>query len=131
MDLIKEYGSFWARNPENIREYRELVRSKASGVYVLYSGSAPVYVGKGHVKTRVTKRDRGGSKSPYWDHFSWFLVDNSNIEHELEALLLKVLPFYLRSLNKQTAHFRGAKKREDHHPQTCLKLPKSLSALNR
>lgn len=131
MGLIKEYGTFWARNPENIREYKSLVRGRASGVYVLYSSSAPVYVGKGRIKSRVTKRDRGGSKSPYWDHFSWFLVDNSNIEHELEALLLKALPFYLRGLNKQTAHFLDATKRKDHHPHACLKLPKSLSALNR
>jgi hypothetical protein len=128
--LIKEYGTFWARNKENLAEYKSLVRSRGSGIYVLYSGSAPVYVGKGRIKSRVAKRDRGGSKSPYWDHFSWFLVDNSDVEHELEALLLKALPFYLRSLNKQTAHFLGAAKRKDHHPLTCLRLPKSLAALD-
>lgn len=131
MGLIKEYGTFWARNRENIAKYRSCVRSKASGIYVLYSGSAPVYVGKGHIKGRVTKRNRGGAKSRYWDHFSWFLVDNSDVEHDLEALLLNVLPFYLRSLNKQTAKFRDDRKRKGLNNEAELRLPKSLSAVFR
>jgi hypothetical protein len=129
MSLVRKYGTFWARNKDNMKEYRSFVRSKESGIYILYSGSAPVYIGKGHIKSRVTKRDRGGSKSPYWDHFSWFVVDSKEVEHELEALLLKALPFYLRSLNRQTAHFiKHGTKAKERNPQTHLELPKSLRA---
>jgi len=127
MHLIEEYGTFWTKNPQNMKKYRTLVRSKNSGVYVLYNGSAPVYVGRGQIKRRVSKRNReGSSKSRYWDHFSWFLVDNEDIERELEALLLKILPFYLRCLNRQKAQFLKAT-RQNKKDIIRLKLPGSLS----
>jgi hypothetical protein len=45
----------WARNSENI----ELIPGSKSpkggqGIYILYDGSLPVYVGKGYVKDRIS-----------------------------------------------------------------------------
>jgi len=133
-DLIKEYGTFWARNHENMEAYTSRLRKKhAGGIYVLYNGSAPVYIGKGHIRSRVTKRHRSGSKSAYWDHFSWFVVNDENIEHELEALLLKTLPFYLRCLNLQEARFDHDKRKKcrERKAETSLKRPKSVAAFCR
>ena len=135
-DLIQEYGTLWARNPENMRRYTSLLEKKhAGGIYVLYNGSTPVYVGKGHIRRRVTKRDHGGSKSKYWDHFSWFVVNDKSFEHELEALLLKVLPFYLRCLNLQAAKFlRDSHKKHREkkgNSKVALARPKSLAAFYR
>jgi len=126
MGLIEQYGTFWERNSKNMTKYGELVRSKAGGIYVLYSGSAPVYVGTGRIKSRVSRRTRkGSSKSRYWDHFSWFLINDLKIEREMEAFLLKVLPFYLRCLNRRTESLRGATN-QNRHAESRLTLPHSL-----
>jgi hypothetical protein len=42
MALIKRFGHMWARNLENIRL---VSKEKKEGVYILYDGSMPVYVG--------------------------------------------------------------------------------------
>jgi hypothetical protein len=50
----------------------------------------------------------GSKKEQFWDRFSWFVIGKAKLERELEALLLEALPFYVRSLNKQSG--RLAKK---------------------
>jgi hypothetical protein len=130
MGFVPEYGVFWARNPKNIARLRAVLR-KSTGVYSLFSGSAPVYIGKGYIRKRVRKRDGRTSKGLCGDHFSWFTLNNGKVEHDIEALLLKTLPFYLRSLNKQSAHFLDATKHVDKNPETHLKLPKLISSRQR
>ena len=47
--LVSTYGSLWARNSDNIKQLRALGR--LFGIYVLYDGSMPVYIGRGRLQT--------------------------------------------------------------------------------
>jgi len=47
--VVVEYGTMWARNDANIR----LVPEESVGVYILFDGSMPVYVGKGNILERI------------------------------------------------------------------------------
>jgi hypothetical protein len=78
---------------------------KGVGIYILYDGSLPVYVGKGYIKGRVRKARLSKSRGPFWDHFSWYILRNPKLIHDIEVLILRMLPSYLRSLTKQTGHF--------------------------
>ena len=100
--LVSEYGLAWPRNRANLNKIKKDI-GKKTGVYVLTHGAMPMYVGKGQIAKRVKGHARpGSSKSKYWDHFSWFVLDNSPFECQLEVILLRSLPFYVRSLNRQT-----------------------------
>jgi len=102
MPLIKQFGLHWPRNAENLEEIEDVAGHK-SGVYVLYHGAMPVYIGRGSISARLRSHGKEGSKKEqFWDRFSWFVVDHPKQERELESLLLEALPFYVRSLNKQT-----------------------------
>ena len=102
MPLIKQFGLHWPRNAENLEEIDDVAGHK-SGVYVLYHGAMPVYIGRGAISARLRSHGKEGSKKEqFWDRFSWFVVDHPKQERELESLLLEALPFYVRSLNKQT-----------------------------
>jgi len=102
MALIKQFGLHWPRNAENLEEIEDVAGHK-SGIYVLYHGAMPVYIGRGAISSRLLSHAKEGSKKEqFWDRFSWFVVGNSKPERELESLLLEALPFYVRSLNKQT-----------------------------
>src|ERR1700679_3605219 len=117
--LVKEYGSLWARNKENIRFFKEHLPSGSTGVYVLFNGSTPVYVGKGHIRGRITSHNKS-AKREFWDHFSWFLIKKSDTEHELEALLITTLPFYLRIFTRQDARFLAHKRCKEKNSYTQL-----------
>jgi hypothetical protein len=102
MPLIKQFGLHWPRNPENLEEIEDLAGHK-SGIYVLYHGAMPVYIGRGAISARLLSHAKEGSKKEqFWDRFSWFVVGNAKRERELESLLLEALPFYVRTLNRQT-----------------------------
>jgi hypothetical protein len=108
MPMIKQFGLHWARNQENLEEIEDLAGHK-SGIYVLYHGAMPVYIGRGAISARLLSHGKEGSKKDqFWDRFSWFVIARKELERELEALLLEALPFYVRSLNKQSG--RLAKK---------------------
>ena len=96
--LVSTHGLVWARNKDNIRRLREAGR--LYGVYVLCDGSMPVYVGRGKLSARISRHQRSKSRGQFWDHFSWYAIPNRRFEADVEALLLRMLPFYLRSLNK-------------------------------
>ena len=101
--LIKNYGRLWARNGKNIA--RLLSLGNPVGVYILCDGSTPVYVGKGEIYDRIHAHNRSDSKNTYWDHFSWFSITQSKLVADVEALIIRMLPFYLRSLNRQRPMF--------------------------
>jgi hypothetical protein len=44
MVLIKQFGLHWPRNQENLEEIEDVAGHK-SGIYVLYHGAMPVYMG--------------------------------------------------------------------------------------
>ncbi len=101
MALIKQFGLHWPRNQENLDELEDLAGHK-TGIYVLYHGAMPVYIGRGAISMRLRSHGKEGSKKDqFWDRFSWFVIGKTASERELESLLLEALPFYVRSLNKQ------------------------------
>jgi len=78
-------------------------RDTSQAIYVLYHGAMPVYIGRGAMSARLRSHAKEGSKKEqFWDRFSWFVIGKAKSERELEALLLEALPFYVRSLNKQS-----------------------------
>ena len=102
MSLIKQFGLQWPRNAENLEEIEDVAGHK-TGIYLLYHGAMPVYIGRGAISARLLSHAKEGSrKEQFWDRFSWFVVNNAKRERELESLLLEALPFYVRSLNKQS-----------------------------
>jgi hypothetical protein len=99
MGIITKYGSLWPRNKKNISALH------GRGVYIIYDGAMPVYVGKGHLRTRIGQAD--GKPSDLWDHFSWYCIPDEEHMHDVESLMLRLLPWYLRGLNKQKGNFLG------------------------
>jgi len=108
MALIYARGEMWPRNDDAINA---IPRSKkgGKGIYILYDGSTPVYVGKGNIQWRIKDARRSGRRGQAWDHFSWYKIPNRKHQHDIEALLLRMLPPYLRILNRQRAKFLNAK----------------------
>lgn len=117
MRVVSRYGIRWARNPANIKKLRKGDPGDPHGVYILCDGSLPVYVGRGRIWARIRQHERG-RKGRYWDHFSWFAVDDHQQESEIEALLLRMLPVSLRILNKQRANFRKARRCKEPDQET-------------
>src|SRR5229473_3428862 len=75
MTLVGEHGFSWPRNAKNLAQIKRLLQRK-KGVYVLSHGAMPMYVGKGKIASRVRGHAKKGStKSKYWDHFSWFVIN--------------------------------------------------------
>src|SRR5258708_16176734 len=107
--LVSRCGEMWARNLENINRIQGS-KHGGKGVYVLYDGSMPVYVGKGNIKSRVRGARRSKTRGQFWDHFSWYLLDDKKMIHDTEVLFLRMLPSYLRSLTKQKGKFVDAER---------------------
>lgn len=105
--IVSAYGTMWARNVSNIR----LIPSNAIGVYILFDGSMPVYVGKGNIRDRIIAAKRSGRRGQLWDHFSWYALQDPSTMHDIEVLILRMLPRYLRALTRQDGHFVKAKRR--------------------
>jgi hypothetical protein len=106
--LIDRFGERWARNGPNIE--RVPGRSKGGqGVYVLYDGSTPVYIGKGNIRQRLRAADKSDRRGESWDRFSWYVLEDKRLIHDVEVLLLRVLPLHLRYLTRQRGHFEGAR----------------------
>jgi len=106
VNFVRRYGIRWARNKENLARLRQ--ERPLAGVYVLYDGSTPVYIGRGRITSRIRQARRSKRRGQSWDHFSWYDVPRA-MEGAVEALLLTMLPSYLRSLNSQQAKFVGTR----------------------
>lgn len=116
MRLVGEYGLVWPRNAVNLEKLKNDLRRK-KGIYVLTHGAMPMYVGKGKIASRVNGHSKPrSSKAKYWDHFSFFVINKSGFESELEVILLRALPFFVRSLNRQTGSL-GKKNRLEPIPK--------------
>ena len=118
MALIKQCGRMWARNRRNIAH-----TPRSRGVYVLYDGSMPVYVGMGWIGNRIGGHTR--EEDPLhnrWDHFSWY-VPSRDQARDTEALLLHVLPFYFRAFNLNMGKMHGEVRQLEDTP-TSIDRPK-------
>jgi hypothetical protein len=45
-----------------------------------------------------------------WDRFSWYALKDPKMMHDIEVLVLRMLPRYLRALTRQEGHFLKAKR---------------------
>jgi hypothetical protein len=104
MQLIREFGERWTRN--SLRH--EDIRGQSiggHGVYILYDGSTPVYIGKGNIRSRLRASDKSKRRKDSWDHFSWYVIKNKKLMHDVEVLLIRILPPFLRHLTRQGGRF--------------------------
>lgn len=107
MPLVRKHGELWPRNDKSLKALKE-VADDPSGMYVLRDGSMPMYIGMGNIASRINSHCKSRSKGNCWDYFSWYAIPNKKARREIEALLLRLLPFYLRSLNKQRGRLLGS-----------------------
>jgi hypothetical protein len=119
MKLLSGFGEMWARNPENINAVKGN-RDGGIGLYILYNGSTPVYIGKGNIQVRLKKAHRSKRRGQSWDHFSWYLIEDKGLTHDVEILLIRTLKPFLRLLNQQCGHFQDFhstdRKKEEQQP---------------
>jgi hypothetical protein len=117
--LIKHFGERWIRNAENIKAVPTHTNG-GQGVYILYDGSAPVYVGKGNIQKRLSRaNNKNKRKGKNWDYFSWYILKEKDLIHDVEVLLLRILPPYLRYMNRAAGKFavvdsKGKKQKRVH-----------------
>jgi len=52
---------------------------------------------------------RSIKRAQMWDHFSWFSIKDRKKHHDLEMLMLQILPPMLRSMNRCDGNFVGSK----------------------
>jgi hypothetical protein len=71
------------------------------------------------------KETTGKAWGQLWDRFSWFGLHNPAMMHDIEALLLKMLPLFLRSRNKQGAGFVRSK-REDEKNKIAIHITRKV-----
>src|SRR6267143_3215758 len=107
MQIVSSYGTMWARNTKNIRRIPGS-KEGGKGVYILFDGSMPVYVGKGDIRHRITDARRSKRRGQLWDRFSWYALKDPKMMHDIEVLVLRLLPRYLRALTRQEGHFLKA-----------------------
>jgi hypothetical protein len=109
MALMEHCGEMWARNAENIQGVPAKTKG-GQGIYVLYDGSTPVYVGKGNIQSRLRRaNNRSKRRGNSWDHFSWYILKENGLIHDVEVLLLRILPPYLRYMTRIAGKFRGVR----------------------
>ena len=122
MQIVTSYGTMWARNTKNIRRIPGSGEG-GKGVYILFDGSMPVYVGKGNIRHRITDARRSRRRGQLWDRFSWYALKDPKMMHDIEVLVLRLLPRYLRALTRQEGHFLKA--------QRMLQVDKSADYITR
>lgn len=83
----------------------------------------PVYVGRGIILTQLRGHRVSNRRRRFWDYFSWYEIPNEVLRKDSEALLIKMLPYYLRLLNKKNEGFVGPQKS---HKQSKSKIPEGV-----
>lgn len=131
--LLVAYGEHWPRTKDNIEKTPKKKAHHHSGIYVLYDGAIPMYIGKaikGSICHRIKRHDRSKSKTRYWNNFSWYALnikkDYDYIEL-IEKLILRILPYQFRLLNRQSAKFSNGAMQSPPKPTLVIKrFPKAF-----
>jgi hypothetical protein len=110
--IVGLHGTMWARNAKNIAAIPRSGERYGKGVYVLFDGSMPVYVGKGNIRSRI-RRHQNKVWGQLWDRFSWYGLHEKKYMHDVEALMLRVLPRFLRSMNRQSGNFVNSDRKRE------------------
>jgi hypothetical protein len=108
--IVGKYGKLWTRVPENLKRLAGEELKDVVGVYALYNGTMPVYIGRGNISQQIHRHNRNRKKTPFWEHFSWYEIIEKGLDKEIESLLLRLLPFYVRSLNRMGGNFQSGVK---------------------
>lgn len=112
--LIRAFGMFWHRNRISFEpkggmwgeqgrggNVQPVDFSEQYGVYILYDGHRPVYVGKSERGDGIYARLRSHTKDPRkagrWDRFSWFGIRGVTDRGELEEMNTEISPELLVS----------------------------------
>lgn len=103
--IVGQYGKLWTRVPDNLDRLAEEDLKNVTGVYALYNGTMPVHIGRGNFSKQIRRHNRNRKKTPFWEHFSWYEIKVKGLDKEIESLLLRLLPFYVRSLNRMGGNF--------------------------
>lgn len=111
--VVTHYGTMWARNTDNIEKVPSSKDDGGKGVYILFDGSMRLYVGKGNIRSRLRKARNSQRRGELWDRFSWYGLADPRMMHDVEVLLLRVFPTYLRSLTRQDGKFVEAEKKDE------------------
>jgi hypothetical protein len=122
-NMVVKYGSLWARNDRNFAKLRGTA-GDSSGVYLLYCGWFPVYIGHGKLVSRIGAHRNSHRK--IWDRFTWFTLADPDRSRELEAIFLRSLPFYLRLNNKQGANLPVPPTKAKDKTPDLFKMPKMI-----
>jgi hypothetical protein len=99
--IVGRYGKLWTRVPGNLKKLASKELRDVAGVYALYNGTMPVYIGRGKISQQIHRHDHNRKKNQFWEHFSWYEINGKGQDKEIESLLLRLLPFYVRSLNRK------------------------------
>jgi len=123
MTIVTMFGEMWTRNFQNIQAVPKSKKG-GRGVYVLYDGSMPMYIGKGNIQSRIRSAHRSKTRGRQWNYFSWYAMNDQHAIHDMEVILLRSLPFYLRIFNRQRGKFWGAKRQheKDEKPAKIRKI---------
>lgn len=103
--IVGRYGKLWTRVSANLNRLASKDLRDVTGVYALYNGTMPVYIGRGNLSQQISRHSRNRKKISFWEHFSWYEIKCKGLDREIESLLLRLLPFYVRSLNRKGGDF--------------------------
>jgi hypothetical protein len=107
--LITHYGQFWERTKMfTVKNGRVITNDliwpdekkppiAGRGIYILYRGTTPVYVGLGTARFGIWKRLQSHTKgwlAYAWDNASWYEFEDASKEQieAVEALLVATIP---------------------------------------
>ena len=108
MAIIERYGECWERakmfdvSEDGTVEWTDAAwpdkgaaLKSARGVYVLYRGLTPIYVGRGLIASRIAEHAKD-ELAPWWDNVCWYHIDAELMDDEavkaIEALLIAHIP---------------------------------------
>ncbi len=119
--LITNYGRFWERtklfeadeSPAQKKWIWNTVLEEGHGIYILYRGMTPVYVGSAMGRFGVFKRLQQHNHdwlAPIWDNVCWYVFDDNRKDIDktisvVESLLIASIPGLLNSA--QPSHQLG------------------------
>ena len=69
-----------------------------------------MYAGKGNIRSRIKEACASKRRKHLWDHFSWYSIKNPAMMHDIEVLMLRILPPNLRFLTRQGGNFKNAER---------------------
>jgi hypothetical protein len=110
-------------------ELREQAQG-ARGIYVLYFGIMPVFIGEGDLGSRLKTHSKKGAKRRFWDRFSWFTLQCPEQAPQFEAILLQCLPYCLRADNRRGAELLARPIEPNRDPAVFVRIPESIRELD-